>query len=76
MKFHKDELAALLACVAIAGNLFIWSASARSHTDERENDWHTAVEARLTRLETKMDRLLNVNQAAIDFARERLPKTR
>jgi hypothetical protein len=76
MKINRHEVTALLAALAIAANLFLYSLTQGARRQETEQEWRSAVEGRLTRLETKMDRLLNVNQAAIDWARERLPKTR
>lgn len=70
----SPTLAAAIAITAILANVLIADYNRQTAKADADQAWKTAVEQRLTRLETKMDRLLNVTQAALD-AGHRLPKT-
>jgi hypothetical protein len=63
-----------IAAAAVLLNVITWQINNARKSQADQQVWQISIETRLTRLETKMDRLLAVTDHALRIARDRLPQ--
>jgi len=73
IKLTHTALGGTLAAVAILAQLVIAASSRAENIRLEQEHWKADIDQRLVRVETKLDRLLNVTTAALESGR-RLPR--